>query len=119
ASIDNALLLALVILAVANFRSYGAGLIREPAILLNILFAGAGVAALSMTTANLGIAVRQKTMFLPSIFVAVAWGYVQARALKDARRARRAQIAAQRQAQGVSMPGRNTPAAVEPQVSSK
>lgn len=78
ASFDNALLVFIVLLALANVRVYR-GLVREPPILLNLLFAGAGISALAMTTANLGIAVRQKTMFLPSLFIVIAWGLEQAR----------------------------------------
>jgi hypothetical protein len=40
----------------------------------NAMFVGLCLLVLAMTTANLGIAIRQKTMLLPSLFVLIAFG---------------------------------------------
>lgn len=86
ASFDNALLLALVLLTLVNARYFAAKILAHPPILLNFLFAAAGVSALAMTTASLGIAVRQKTMFLPSLLIVIAWSLQHAHLRRAARR---------------------------------
>ncbi len=81
ASLENTLLLGLVLILIPRglfvvWREH------SPAIRYNAVYAFLGLIIFATTTANLGLALRQKTMILPSIFILSA---LAARALHRAK----------------------------------
>lgn len=72
-SCENLVLLCLVIIYIPRMLPT---LLRIPSatLIFNIAYLLLGLSVFAMTTANLGIAVRQKTMLLPSLFVLIVVG---------------------------------------------
>jgi hypothetical protein len=70
-SIDNLVLLYMTLLGVFQYIKFPTTRFSDMA-LFNFMYFMSGSIALSMTTANLGIAIRQKTMFLPSLLIIAA-----------------------------------------------
>ena len=86
ASVENLVFLGLTAFALIVGRRQWRRLLSTPAGIYNVAFASLGVLLGANVTANLGIAVRQKTMVLPSIFLVLfllvrfAWAETSRRA---------------------------------------